>query len=861
MRAALRRLAASLIAALLPCFALAGPGTDNYQGLWWNAPPGSESGWGLGIAHQGDAIMATWFTYDDSGRGAWLVLVATRSGNDTFTGTVYQTSTPGGWDFATLPFDPARVTSVAVGQGALTFRDGDNGTLRYSVRGIQGSKSIVREVFGALPACTYSAQPELANAANYTDLWWAASEAEPGWGITLEHQDDVLFAAWFTYDSAGAPRWLVATAPRIAAKSVYSGTLFRTTGPPLAVPLFDPAQVRPIVAGTATFTFSNGTAATFTSTVDGVTRTRALSRELFAPPAGTWCRKATTATLQGRVFAEGGVAANVCADANGNGLCDPDEAQTASGMDGAYTLAAGPGYTGALLAETSAGYRMSSPGVDYSADITPYTTLVRLTGERDFAIAELLVRNELGLPPRFPIRLDAPPAEGSLARSVAGAIVQALQASSVAAPGPDALARVVAAFPPALTVLPQLRIATRDGAAIASKDVYVDATFVLTNPAAAAPGASLAGKIRGRGNMTWVQPKKPYKVQLANDAAYKALPDVLGMAKNRNWALLADYLDGSLLRNQLAFALGNSSLFAEGLKWTPSAVRVEVWLNGEYEGLYTLVEDIRVDPARLGIKPIGAGDLDGGYLVEVDYPLDCYNDGTIVLQHVTPQGVHVCIKTPDEGTATRAQIGWIRDYIDAAEHDLYGRGTTDRLNLSSYADWYLLNEFLRNYDAPFFSSDYMWKDSASAAIPGDRLLNMGPIWDFDLSAGNIEAAGNGNPRGCWVDVMRVQDPAFPELYGEPVSNWYTVLRDNPDFAGLVTARWKQKHAALLRLVDASIATYARRIEAAAARNSDRWSSSADWDASVANLRSFLDQRLAWMNEAFATPAAFSTLCR
>ena len=860
MRAALRRLAASLVAALLSCFALAGAGTDNYQGLWWNAPPGSESGWGLGIAHQGDAIMATWFTYDDAGQGLWLVLIATRSGNDTFAGTVYQTSMPGRSYFATLPFDPSRVRTLAVGQGTLGFRDGGNGTLRYSVRGVEGSKSIAREVFGTLPACSYSAQPELANAANYTDLWWAASGGESGWGITLEHQDDVLFAAWFTYDTLGAPRWLVATAPRIAG-NVYSGTLFRTTGPPFAAPFFDPAAVKPIVAGTATFTFSNGNAATFTSTIDGVTRTRALSRQLFAPPAGTWCRKATTASLQGRVLAEAGVVAKVCADANANGLCDPDEAQATSGADGAYTLAASAGYTGALLAETAGGYRMSSPGVDYSTNITPYTTLVRLTGERDFAIAELMVRNELGLPPRFPIRLDAPPAEGSLAWSVAGAIVQALRASSVGTPGPDALARVVAAFPSALTVLPQLRITTRDGAAIASKEVYVDATFVLTNPAAAAAGASLAGRIRGRGNMTWVQPKKPYKVQFANDAAYKALPDVLGMAKNRNWALLADYLDTSLLRNQLAFALGNSSLFAEGLKWTPSAMRVEVWLNGEYEGLYTLVEDIRVDPARLDIKAIGAGDLDGGYLVEVDYPLDCYNDGTIDLQHVTPQGVHVCLKTPDEGSATRAQIAWIRDYIDAAERDLYERGTTDRLNLSSYADWYLLNEFLRNYDAPFFSSDYMWKDSAAAKIPGDRLLNMGPIWDFDLSAGNIEAAGNGYPSGCWVDVMRVQDPAFPELYGDPVSNWYTVLRDNRDFVDLVTTRWKQKHSALLRLVDASIATYARRIGAAAARNSVRWPSSADWGASVASLRSFLERRAAWMDEAFATPASFSALCR
>jgi hypothetical protein len=680
MHATLRFLAAALLAALLPCLAHSAGDSHNYQGLWWNAPAGSESGWGLNIAHQGDAMMATWLTYDDSGQGFWLVLVANRSDDDTYVGTAYQTYEITGPYLAALPFDPNRVTRLAVGQGSLAFSDADNGTLRYVVRGIEGTKLITREVFGPMPTCTYSAQPELANATNYTDLWWAAYGIESGWGINLAHQDDVIFATWFTYDSSGAPRWLVVTAPRIAG-NVYSGTLLRTTGPAFSAPVFDPTLVASAAAGTATFTFSNGNAATFTSTMAGVTRTKALSRELFAPPAGTYCRDATTATIQGRVFAGAGVAATVCADADGNGLCDAGEPQAATDADGAYTLAAGAGYTGPLAAETAAGYRMTSPGRDYSANITPYTTLVQLTGERDFTVAEMMVRNELGLPPRFPIRLDAPPAEGSLAQWVAGSIVVALKASSAGPADAGALAHVVAAFPPALTELPQLRITTKGGAAIVSKDVYVDATFVLTNPAAANPTANLAGKIRGRGNVTWMQPKKPYKVQLANDTAYKALPDVLGMAKNRNWALLADYLDRSLMRNQLAFTLGNSSVFAEGLKWTPSTVRLEVWLNGEYEGLYTLTEDIRVDATRLDIKNIGANDLDGGYLVEVDWPLDCYNDGTINLQHPTPQDVHVCLKTPDESSATPAQIAWIDDYIDAAEHDLYDRGTTDRLNL------------------------------------------------------------------------------------------------------------------------------------------------------------------------------------
>ncbi|HET9577868.1 MAG TPA: CotH kinase family protein, partial [Usitatibacter sp.] len=774
MRASRRFLAGAALAALMPCVTLA---AENYQGLWWNA---AESGWGLNIAHQRDAMTATWLTYDASGRGTWLTMLADRRGDGTYAGTVYETTRP----YFGVQYEPVRVSRLPVGQATLAFGDASHGTLQFNVRGVEGSKAITREVFGPVPECTYSAQPEMVNASNYTDLWWAAGGTQRNWSINFAHQGDVVFATWSTYDYFGAPLWLAATATRIAG-NVYGGALIRTTGPAFGAAAFDPALVTRAEAGSATFTFSNGNAATFAYTMDGVKRTLALSRELFAPPAGTRCRNEAAAAIEGRVFEGAGVAATVCADTNGNGLCDADEPKAATDAAGAYSLVAA-GYTGPLVAETSAGYRMVSPGRDYSANITPYTTLVALTGERDFAIAEMMVRNELGLPQRFRIRLDQPPAEGSLVQSVARHAAAALQAASTGLADAGAFARVIAAFPPALTDLPQLFITTKDGAPIESKEVYVDATFALVNPAAASTTVNLAGKIRGRGNFTWLQAKKPYKVQLANDAAYAALADVLGMTKNRNWALLADHVDLALMRNQLVFTLGNSSLFNEGLKWTPAMVRLEVWLNGRFDGLYSLTEDVRVDAARLNIGRIGANDLDGGYLVEVDVPLDCYNDGTLSLQHVTPQGVHVCIKTPDESAATLAQVKWIDEYVDAAEGDLYIYDTVDRLNLVSYVDWYLVNEYIRNWDGPFYSSDYMWKDKASAAVPADRLLNMGPLWDFDISAGN--ANEQDRPQGCWIARMREQIP-----------NWYTKLAGNREFVDLVVARWKDKQAALGRL--------------------------------------------------------------
>ncbi len=211
-------------------------------------------------------------------------------------------------------------------------------------------------------------------------------------------------------------------------------------------------------------------------------------------------------------------------------------------------------------------------------------------------------------------------------------------------------------FSIALTDLPQLRITTRNGVPIESKEVYVDATYVLTNPAAAVTGVALNGKIRGRGNTTWGQPKSPYKVQFSNDASYAAISDVLGMKKQRNWALLADYFDRSLIRNKLALSLGSSSVFADGLKWSPSGQHVEVWLNNDYIGVYLLTEDIRIDPARLNLKKMSstpaAGEVDGGYIVEVDFRLDCYKGFDFTLQLVTPQGVPFCVDTPDEEAIT-----------------------------------------------------------------------------------------------------------------------------------------------------------------------------------------------------------------
>jgi hypothetical protein len=265
----------------------------NYQGLWFNP---AEAGWGINFAHQGDLIFASWFTYDLAGKDTWLVMTATKTGPDTYSGQLFQGTGPA---FDAVPFPPLGSPGGAVvgglgGTATVTFTDPNNGTLTYTLADITQMKSITRELIGPQPTCVFGAQANLALAINYTDLWWASpAGSEAGWGINLTHQGDIIFGTWFTYDHDHTPRWMVMTANKTA-PGVYAATqVFRLSGPTFSQTPF-PAIGAPggpvgVVVGSASFTFANGNAATFSYTIDGETQSKLITREVFNPP-GTTCQ-------------------------------------------------------------------------------------------------------------------------------------------------------------------------------------------------------------------------------------------------------------------------------------------------------------------------------------------------------------------------------------------------------------------------------------------------------------------------------------------------------------------------------------------------------------------------------------------
>jgi sugar lactone lactonase YvrE len=123
--------------------------TPNYQDLWLNSPPGTESGWGLNITHQGDILFATWFTYlpgpTQRSNGMWLVMSnGDRMGPGMYAGLLQATTGP---PFSAVPFDPARVTRTTVGSATVQFTGLNEGIFSYTVNGVTGSKRISRYVF------------------------------------------------------------------------------------------------------------------------------------------------------------------------------------------------------------------------------------------------------------------------------------------------------------------------------------------------------------------------------------------------------------------------------------------------------------------------------------------------------------------------------------------------------------------------------------------------------------------------------------------------------------------------------------------------------------------------------------------
>ena len=221
---------------------------------------------------------------------------------------------------------------------------------------------------------------------------------------------------------------------------------------------------------------------------------------------------------------------------------------------------------------------------------------------------------------------------------------------------------------------------------------------------------------------------------------------LLGMPSSRDWVLLANYSDKTLLRNTIALELGAKL----GMPWTPRSAFVEVYLNGRYDGVYQLTENIKVAKDRVNIDELAEDDvtpdlISGGYLLEVDFR----QDGHTIFSAI--ENLPIVFQDPEE--PVQLQEDYIQGYIDEFETVLNSSdfanpatGYAAYIDVDSFVRWFLVNEVFRNRDANMWSSCWMYK-------PRDGKLHMGPLWDFDIAGGNIDYDG-AYQHGWLVDSRR-----------------------------------------------------------------------------------------------------------
>lgn len=275
-------------------------------------------------------------------------------------------------------------------------------------------------------------------------------------------------------------------------------------------------------------------------------------------------------------------------------------------------------------------------------------------------------------------------------------------------------------------------------------------------------------KLTAHGNSSWdYSKKKPYNLKLPQKE------NLYGMGKAKKWALLANYLDHSMLRNKLTEEMCKVA----GMDHVMDSVFVDLYADGSYRGTYQLYERVQIQKYRINIrdleevteklnshdlesyqqKVVGAPnayeykensykyydipnnpkDITGGYLLQFQQ----WNRYGSKAQSgfVTSRGQAIGIDGPEY--ASKAQVEYIRSFVQDMEDAIYsdtgynskGRHYSEYLDVDSLVTAYLVQEISENIDSTY-SSFYLWKDSD---LTGDGKLHFSPAWDFDLAYNNF----------------------------------------------------------------------------------------------------------------------------
>ncbi len=369
--------------------------------------------------------------------------------------------------------------------------------------------------------------------------------------------------------------------------------------------------------------------------------------------------------------------------------------------------------------------------------------------------------------------------------------------------------------------LPRLDVLTEEGAPILSKKDYVTCTVSLSGAKEEHCFRQLSAGIRGRGNDTWnYYPKKPYRIKFDEKTG------LFGEAANKSWVLLAMYNDFSLIKDRMAFGLADA-IGTEG--FVPSYHYVELYINGKYQGLYLLTDQVDENAGRLDVKEaFTAEDTQVPFLVELDARAP--EEGEEGVDWFSVAGFSYAIKYPEaKERHTKEQFDYIQQYIEQVDVLLRTPNVTlaqleQYIDINSFLDFYLIQELMGQ-------PEINWK-SVYMSKTRDGKLKMGPIWDFDWSCMGPSTGRYKNDYRSMTEGFRSQN------------NWFdAVYSGSPEFRTAISMRWKEIRPQV-DLVLAQMEAECKMLEKAALRDRLRWHWYRHWGA----FKSYSEHVLEWVED-------------
>lgn len=398
--------------------------------------------------------------------------------------------------------------------------------------------------------------------------------------------------------------------------------------------------------------------------------------------------------------------------------------------------------------------------------------------------------------------------------------------------------------------MPTIYINTESGSmqnVEADKANREEGVFYLTDEEGRLQVSDSLTYIKGRGNTTWEQDKKPYSIKLANKH------EILGMDASGRWELLANFYDGSNMRNALMLELAKDA----GLEYTPDAKWADLYLNGVYQGLYQISEKVEIGAGRVDIDVSESGSGETGYLflMEDASRYETAEDG----KFTTDGGQTLVVKSPE--LAGEDQVKALESLVQGFENAAVspdgidpdtGKTLTDYMDLDSFVKKYLIEEIAKNSDA-VTNSQYFYKKAESP------LLYAGPVWDYDNALGHTSEEAM-DPYGLMLDKVR----------SESGSNlWYGSLCGQPVFQQRVKEIYSGVFSGLLEeILSDKIENWRGILRPAAQMDELRWQQSGkdfrycvceDYDAYVDYLKTFLQERKAFLDSIYIGGAVWNRI--